>query len=391
MTTITIKTKTEITDILIAARVSMLFNAPFWGQIACRLILEDASEWCPTAATDGRKFYYNAQWISAKTTQELVFLLGHEIGHIMYEHFLRVGDRDKRRWNEAGDYVINSMLIDQKVGQFIQTGLYDKRFDGMTTEQVYDILESEGNEPRETLDVHISVEKGDGDNNDNNESMPMTPSERQSLSDEIKDIVIQAAQAAGSEKVPPQIRKMLQELLEPKMDWPEIIQTSVESSVKNDYSWQKRNRKSFFSGVLLPGMNNDEEIDICIAIDTSGSISTKMLREFVSEIASIMDVFAAYTLRIWQFDTNTYGYKEFTHDDGSDILDYKITGGGGTDFMCNWEFMEDHDIVPDQFIVFTDGMPYGKWGIEEYCDTIFLIHGDTKITAPFGVTAHYDA
>ena len=34
----------------------------------------------------------------------------------------------------------------------------------------------------------------------------------------------------------------------------------------------------------------------------------------------------------------------------------RIVGCGGTDFECNWNFMEDNDINPDKFVMFTDGI-----------------------------------
>ena len=52
--------------------------------------------------------------------------------------------------------------------------------------------------------------------------------------------------------------------------------------------------------------------------------------------------------------------------------------------------MKDNDIQPKKLIMFTDGYPWGSWGDEFYCDTIFLIHGDKNIQAPFGLTLHYE-
>jgi predicted metal-dependent peptidase len=87
-----------------------------------------------------------------------------------------------------------------------------------------------------------------------------------------------------------------------------------------------------------------------------------------------------------------YNEQDFTADGGEPLNDYRLKGGGGTDFMANWEYMKKNDIQPKKFIMFTDGYPFGAWGDENYCDTIFVIHGDkTKsITAPFGVTVHYE-
>ena len=52
--------------------------------------------------------------------------------------------------------------------------------------------------------------------------------------------------------------------------------------------------------------------------------------------------------------------------------------------------MKDREIEPDLFMLFTDGYPCGSWGDKDYCDTLFLVHGDKSIKAPFGVTVHYE-
>ena len=111
----------EAKEKLVAARIKMLFNQPFFGNIACRLLLVDVTDdgWCPTAATDGRKFYYNRNFVNQLSTQQNVFLVAHEIGHCIYEHFLRVNGRDKQYWNMAGDYKINGMLVREKIGEII--------------------------------------------------------------------------------------------------------------------------------------------------------------------------------------------------------------------------------------------------------------------------------
>ena len=111
----------EAKEKLVAARIKMLFNQPFFGNIACRLKIVDVTDdgWCPTAATDGRHFFYNRNFVNSLNTQQVVFLVGHEIGHCIYEHFLRVGDRDKKYWNMAGDYKINGMLVREKIGEII--------------------------------------------------------------------------------------------------------------------------------------------------------------------------------------------------------------------------------------------------------------------------------
>ena len=81
-------------DRLTKARVKMLLKHPFWGNLATRMKLVENSDWLSTAATDGRHFYYNEKFIESLDDEELVFLFGHEVGHIVYDHMGRRGDRD---------------------------------------------------------------------------------------------------------------------------------------------------------------------------------------------------------------------------------------------------------------------------------------------------------
>jgi hypothetical protein len=68
-------------------------------------------------------------------------------------------------------------------------------------------------------------------------------------------------------------------------------------------------------------------------------------------------------------------------------MDYKIIGGGGTLFECNWEFMMDNEIYPKILIIFTDMRPNKGWGDPYYCDNvIFLGYKSENIIAPFGET-----
>lgn len=390
---------------LVAARVKMLFKQPFFGNIACRLKLIDATDqgWCPTAAVDGRNFYYNADFVDKLDMDETVFLVGHEVGHCVYEHFLRREDRDPKIWNMAGDYKINGMLVREKIGRLISTvkPLYDTKYesDDWWTEKVYDDLIEQGVTPQQTIDIHLEMDDGSGgDSGDENGDGPtihmpkISKDDAKAIADEMKNAVIQAAQSVGAGNVPGDIKRMIGELTEPKMDWRQMIRVSLESNLVSDFTFMRPNRKSQFSNVVLPGMMRDQQINICIALDVSGSISDVDTRDFLSEVQGIMDQFESYKIRIWCFDTEVSGYDEFTHEDGRQITEFEMTGGGGTDFDPNWTFMKERDIVPDQFIMFTDGEPWGSWGDEEYCDTLFLIKNPYRQpVAPFGQTVYYES
>jgi predicted metal-dependent peptidase len=171
-----------------------------------------------------------------------------------------------------------------------------------------------------------------------------------------------------------------------------MIRVTLESNLTSDFTFMTPNRKSQFNNVVLPGMLKDQQIDIAIALDVSGSISDIDTRDFLSEVQGIMDQFQSYKIRIWCFDTEVSGYDEFTDDDGRSITEFEMTGGGGTKFMPNWDFMKARGIEPDQFIMFTDGEPWKSWGDPDYCDTMFLIKNPwSKPVAPFGQSVYYEA
>ena len=137
-----VKLDREVREQLITARVGLLLKASFFGNLATRLKLVNADEWCATAATDGRNFYYNTRFIKLLRPKEIEFLFGHEVLHCVYDHFGRRGDRDPQIWNIANDFCVNADLKKHNVGEFITSVpcLYDRKYEGMSSEEVYDDL-----------------------------------------------------------------------------------------------------------------------------------------------------------------------------------------------------------------------------------------------------------
>ena len=392
------KQKYSPVERLVKARVRMLLKHGFFGQIATRLKLVEENS-IPTAAVDGRRFYYNSEFVQKLSDDELVFLVGHEVGHCVWQHFLRRSDRDRQVWNMAGDYVINQILVDERIGAQIKVVpiLLDSKFRGMATEEVYDDLMASGAKVQGTLDIHMDGDGngegsgGDGDEEGKGFGSSLSDEEKKAIMDELKEAVMQAAQSVGAGNVPKGFERIIQDISAPKMNWRDMLKIQLNSIIKNDYSFMRPNRKMQQSGAIIPGMLPGDEIDVAVYIDTSGSISVNMLQDFLGEIAGIMEQFDSYTLRIAQFDTQVYGEEVFHSDVGSDIRSYEIRGGGGTDFEVIFSHLSENDITPNQLIVFTDGEPYRGWGVEGYCDTIWIIHSNPKKVAPFGVTAYYEA
>ena len=205
-------------------------------------------------------------------------------------------------------------------------------------------------------------------------------------------------QCAGN--VPAGIRRLIKDLTEPQLDWRAMLEMQIQSVLKDDYTFQRPSRRSWHTGCILPGLNYKQKLAISCAIDLSGSISDKQAQDFLSETKGIMTCYEDFELIVWTFDTKVYNPAIFTPDNQDDIYKYTPKGGGGTMFESNWEFMKDpkkygfghlfeEPIVPLKFIMFTDGLPNATWGDPNYCSTLFIIHNNQHIKAPFGTTAYY--
>ena len=382
-----------IVDKIVVARVGLLLRHPFFGNMATRMKLIDASDWLPTAATDFRNFYYNREFFEKMTPRQVEFVVAHEIMHCVYDHMSRVEGRDRKVWNIAADYCVNGLLKRERIGDDPPVKFFhDRKYDGWSAEQVYDEIYNKYDEQElealgQLLDEHLDPEGGDKDG----KSPKYSKEELKQIRDEIKEAMLQAAQAAGAGNVPGEIARMIKEMTEPKMNWRELLRQQIQSTIKNDFSFARPSRKGQMTGAILPGCNFDTTIDVCVAIDMSGSIGDAQAMDFMSEIKGIMEEFKDFNMKVWCFDTKVYNEQDFNGFTADEINDYEVMGGGGTDFDCNWEYMKEHDINPKKFIMFTDGYPWSSWGDEDYCDTVFIIHGNDTVVPPFGTYAYYEA
>ena len=391
---------------LVTARIGLLLRHSFFGNLATRLTLINADEWCATAATDGQKFYYNSRFIMMLKPKEVEFLVAHEVLHVVYDHMGRRGDRDPQIWNIADDYCVNADLKRHKIGQFITTVpcLYESKYDGKSAEEVYDDLMknvkkiSMDDLIEQLLDDHLDSEDGegggdgeDGNNKGNGKGRPqLSDEEKERIRQEVKQAIINASSTAEAGSLPAGVERLIRQATDPVMPWRELIQTNLTSAIRTDYSWMRPSRRGWHMDAIMPGMTPGEEIDVVVAIDMSGSISDRQAQQFLGEIGGMMDSFDGYKVHVFCFDTEVYNPQDFNSENMDGIDTYEPQGGGGTDFDAIFEYLKKVGNVPKRLICFTDGYPCGSWGDPDYCDTTWVIHGDKNPNPPFGTYAIYD-
>jgi predicted metal-dependent peptidase len=390
---------------LVTARIGLLLRQSFFGNLATRLQLVNADEWCGTAATDGQKFYYNSRFIMMLKPKEVEFLVAHEVLHVVYDHMGRRDHRDPQLWNIADDYAVNADLKRHKIGQFITTVpcLYEQKYDGKAAEVIYDDLMKNVQKIDindlidQLLDDHMDGDDGDGESDSDGNKQgkgkgrpKLSDEEKERIRQEVKQAIINAAQSAEAGQLPLGVERLLKQATNPVMPWRELIQTNLTSAIRTDYSWMRPSRRGWHMDAIMPGMTPGEEIDVVVSIDMSGSISNKQAQQFLGEIGGMMDSFDGYKVHVFCFDTDTYNPQDFSSENMESIEEYTPMGGGGTDFDCIFKYLKDNAIDPKRLIVFTDGYPCGSWGDADYCDTTWIIHGDPNPNPPFGTYAIYD-
>ncbi len=383
-----------IIDKIIVARVGLLLRHPFFGNLATRMKIQEADDWLPTAATDGRHIFFNRKFFTPLTVKQVEFVIAHEILHAVFEHMGRREGRDPKIFNIACDYAVNGQIVRDKIGDYNLPDIkifHDPKYYGWSAEQIYDEIHEKYDDEQlaalgQLLDEHLDPEDG----NNNNGQPKYSKEDLKKIRDEMREAVMQAAQSAGAGNVPANIARMIKELTEPKMNWREMLRQQIQSTIKNDYTFMRPNRKGWHMNAILPGTNYDETIDICVSIDMSGSIGDEQAKDFLSEIKGIMEEYKDFKIKLWCFDTGVYNEQDYDGYNMDEFMNYEPMGGGGTEFMVNWDYMKENNINPKKFIMFTDGYPFGSWGDELYCDTLFIIHGNDKIVPPFGEYAYYE-
>jgi len=321
-------------------------------------VVEDDSG-VKTACTDGLNTLYNRNFVTSLDDKELNFLVLHENWHKALKHLLvwrHLHDIDNELANMACDYVINLLIRkydpDANVAVMPQGGLYDKRFEGMDTKQVFDILKQEqgnGNSNQgKPLDSH------DWEN-----AKTRTPEEIKQAEKQIDqalrqgEILLKKKGDVGSGG-----SRAFGELLEPTLDPYELLREFMvnQCNARDDSSWRRPNRRFVSQDIYMPSSISESLADVVIGVDMSGSIGGSELGEFLSELVSICESLSMERLHLMYWDTEVCAHEKYETNDLERIrTSSKPTGGGGTDADCVAKYMKRNNVTAQVVIMFTDG------------------------------------
>jgi predicted metal-dependent peptidase len=326
----------------------------------------------PTACTNGRDEMYGRAFVDELNDAELRFLVLHESYHKLYKHLTtwhHLFKEDPQLANMACDYVINQKITDDNTDGWARMpkgGYLDPKYRGMDSAQVYNLLKQGGS--GDTGSSEGSGSQGNGlpqgfDEHDWEGAGELSDDERRELARDIDEAIRQGALIAG--KMGSGGDRDLQDLLQPQVDWREVLREFINATCAgNDYStWQRPNRRFMSAGVYLPSGISEQVGELVVAIDTSGSIGSRELTQFLSEVHSICQTVKPDAVRLLYWDTKVCRDEKYDNTQLDDLVkSTKPAGGGGTRVDCVPKYMAEYGIKPQAVIVLTDGYLGGNWG-----------------------------
>lgn len=342
-----------------------------------------------TAYTNGVDKKYGREFISKLTDPELRGLILHENLHVALKHIPRFKKEFKdnaQAINVATDYAVNDVIMnlrDTDLCKLPEGGLYDVKYHNWSVREIYEDLKKQQKQNKDsgkgeslgkTLDEH-----------DFENAQSMTDEEAKEMSSKIDKALREGGILAG--RMGAKIPRVIGDMLEPKVDWREVLREFVSSATKgsDEYTWRKFNKRQIANDIYLPSMENESIGELIVAIDTSGSIGGQELTEFASELTSICSVSTPNKVRVLWWDTEVHGEQIFLPEHYDNIKELlKPQGGGGTMVSCVSEHLNKQRVEAEAIIVFTDGYLESEitWNVK--CPTLWLVTQKNNFVAPSG-------
>ena len=368
------------------ARAALMLEHPYLGSLAAMLKTE-INEDIEAFLSDGEVLQYNDDFFARAGQREIMFALANGAMHTVLKHQSRAKGRESWLWQLATDYAINAMLVKNGLELPDRTP-YDKRFENMYAEAIFAQLKSEIIDEQITDDEskeHTFDEQNRRDNKQLSEEFRTQESDadrpRQEAEVELQyeeallEQLFEKYEKQGN--LPKGMEILVPEYFRHKIDWREALYRYIAAYAKSDFRFLPPNMKYLYRGVALPGLAG-ELLKIVVAIDTSGSVEKELLGTFFGELQAIIEQYPNFEIDLITADAKIHEHRTFLP---GEKIEYRVTGGGGTDFRPVFEYIDRHIAQPSVLLYFTDGM--GRFPEQPpLYDTLWIM--PQKQEVPFG-------
>lgn len=329
------------------ARVKLSDKHPFLGYIAQQTDMF-MKEGIQTAATNGKDIFFDPLFLDTITDEELLFVLYHELLHIVLFHPLRQMHRTHRRFNIACDIVINDYLVSIGIKPGDLKCIFGEKFHmygtRMTAEKAYELL-PEDPKTIDSFDMHDLwdelIDKG--------------------LEEHLQEL-FKKAYDNGYEPDERLFKKLASKkgqysLFKKKP----VISKHIERYIKKyveDYQFDRIDKR--YQDVLMPDFvkSLDALMDIWFVIDVSGSMRRVDYEKILSDLHVLMKKYAHVSVYVSFFSTivtKPILVKNFEALE-KEFLNSETTYGTSSTpiFKAYYEAFKTHE-RPSLIVIYTDG------------------------------------
>jgi len=358
--------------------------AAFFSSICLQVPLEECPSVTNTMATDGKRFAYDPVFVKSMSEKELMGVLVHEALHIAYFHHTRMGNRDKDLWNIAADLAINPTCLE--LGLSLPDGVLIPGQDpfqnlpkGLSAEEYYLKISETLEKKKSKGSSPSNPQKGDDYLNLPKERFGEVIKPGKATETEIAQaeaqarLMVEAAhQIAKARGDLPGMLSRIVSNAKPKVCWRTVLQDFLTKLSKHKQVWQRPNKR-FYPEVYLPSLGGRKMSSCVFLIDTSCSISTKLLVQFAAEVNSFRTQMLCPVHVLWH-DTKVYKTESL---EAMDSWEPKVQGGGGT--YHHEAFAKALELEPEIIVSLTDC--YSAYPKDPGVQSLFLRYGSGG-TAP---------
>jgi predicted metal-dependent peptidase len=333
---------------------------------------------------------YNPKFIDTLNDKQLTFVVLHEALHKVFQHmslWRKLWKESPMLANMAADYVVNWTIKEADpngvVTEMPTQCLFDAKYANMTTKQVYDLLKQDAENGQGMFGKGAGGDAGH-DHHDWEGAEGLTAEEVKEVEKQIDQALRQGEIIRG--KMAGNQNRTIEGLLEPKVDWREQLREFVNATCKNKdkTSWKRPSRRFIGQDIYMPSMIGETVGKLVIGIDTSGSIGSNELKEFLSEVVGICDDVSPESVELIYWDYDVAGHETYNIGDYAGLAETtKPAGGGGTRVGSLNEYLKDKRITPEAIVVLTDGYVEDDWGGNWEAPTLWAITSK-GLTSPHG-------
>lgn len=366
-----------IEEKIIRSKILLQETHPFFAWLLMNMDLVEDKR-VPTMGVDHYgTLYYNTEWSDKLSKDELDAVLLHETMHCALIHFKRLETRHPEIFNIATDIVVNNILVNEgfhlpkdvivpQNNEFTLETLKPikiKDIDKKPAEEIYDEIYPKIPKikiPMIGFDKHIygkgenGKDNGNGQGKDKDKLKGNGTGIGEKKEKDWKRIITDATVVAKLQgKVPSSMERLIDNLVNPKINWRSLLYKYVTSYIPNDFTWGRPSRRSQSTGIYMPSVLK-ENVEIVVSIDTSGSIGQDELAEFMSEMIGIARAFVNLKMTIIVCDCTIKDVYELNNANEYEIKNIKIKGGGGTSHVPVYKFLNQKMPNTKLIINFTD-------------------------------------